>query len=92
GKFNLSPAQEANEIAAFAVEDAIDPATGEFKPGYGFFKQVWSKVAQFLRDIGISVKFTNAELQGMLVSSMKGLESGHRLDGGGQMVVAAARE
>lgn len=91
GKFNLSAAEEANEIAAFAVEAAIDPATGEFNPGFGFMKQVWAKVAEFLRSLGITVKFTNAELQGMLMSSMRGLEAGHKLDGGGQTLVAAAR-
>jgi hypothetical protein len=90
GKFNLTPEQEANEIAAFAVEDAVDPVTGEFKTGYGFMKSAWAKVAQFLRDMGITIKFTNTELQGMLVNSMKGLEAGHRLDGGGQTMVAAA--
>lgn len=89
GEFNLSLAQEANEIAAFAVESAID-ADGNFKPGYGFFKEVWAKVAQFLRDIGIDMKFTNSELQGMLVSAMRGLETGKRLDGGGESLVAAA--
>lgn len=90
GKFNLSPAQEANEIAAFAVEAALD-ADGNFNPGYGFFKQVWAKVADFLRGLGIQVKFTNVELQGMLVTSLRGLEAGHRLDGGGNVLVAAAR-
>lgn len=91
GKFNLSPEQEANEIAAFAVEEAID-ADGNFKPGYGFFKELWAKVAQFLRDLGINVKFTNSELQGMLVAAMRGLETGKRLDGGAQGLVAAARD
>lgn len=91
GDFNLTPGEEAREIAAFAVEDAIDPVTGEFKPGYGFMKQVWAKVADFLRSIGIDVKFTNAELHGMLVSAMRGLEAGHRLDGGAEALVAAAR-
>lgn len=90
GKFNLSPAEEANEIAAFAVEEALD-ADGNFNPGFGFFKQVWAKVADFLRGLGIDVKFTNAELQGMLVSSLRGLESGQRLNGGGEVMVAAAR-
>lgn len=91
GDFNLTPQQEADEIAAFAVENAIDPVTGEFKPGFGFFKQVWAKVAEFLRDLGISVKFTNVELQGLLVSSMRGLEAGKRLNGGWESLVAAGR-
>lgn len=91
GKFNLSPLEESSEIAAFAVEDAIDPVTGEFKPGFGFMKQVWAKVAEFLRSLGIDIKFTNLELHGMLVAAMRGLEAGHRLDGGGQVMVAASR-
>lgn len=89
GKFNLSPADEANEIAAFAVEAAIDPATGEFKPGYGFLKQVWADIAAWLRSKGIDIKFTNVELQGMLVSAMRGLEAGQRLEGGVNGFVAA---
>ncbi|MCY1166226.1 Inorganic Pyrophosphatase [compost metagenome] len=92
GKFNLSPTEEANEIAAFAVEAAIDPATGEFKPGFGFVKEVFAKVAEFLRSLGIDVKFTNAELQGMLMAAMRSLKAGHRLEGGGQVMVAAARD
>jgi hypothetical protein len=90
GDFNLTPAQEANEIAAFAVENALD-ADGNFKPGYGFFKQLWADIAQFLRDIGIDISFTNVELQGLLISSMKGLEAGQRLGGGNELVVAAGR-
>lgn len=93
GRFNLTPEQEANEIAAFAVEEGIDPATGEFRPGFGFLKSVWSRVAEFLRKLGLGIKFTNAELQGMLVDSMRGLQAGRRLDGGiDDMIVAAARQ
>lgn len=92
GRFNLTAAEESSEIAAFAVEDAIDPATGEFKPGFGFIKEVYAKIAEFLRSLGIDIKFTNSELHGMLVSAMRGLEAGARLDGGGQVLVAAARD
>ena len=91
GKFNLSDAAFANEVAAFAVENAID-ADGNFNPGYGFLKQVWAKVADFLRGLGMDIKFTYAELQGMLVASMRGLETGKRLNGGGEVLVAAARD
>lgn len=90
GDFNLNPAQEADEIAAFAVEQALD-ADGNFNPGFGFLKQVWAKIADFLRELGIPIKFTNVELQGMLVASMRGLEAGQRLDGGSEVMVAAAR-
>ena len=91
GGFNLNTADEANEIAAFAVEDAIDTATGEFKPGFGLLKSVYAKVADFLRSLGIMVKFTNIELQGMLVSAMRGLKTGRKLDGGGQSLMATGR-
>jgi hypothetical protein len=91
GQFYLSASQEADEIAAKAVEEAIDE-NGNFHPGFGFLKAVWAKVAQFLRDLGIKVQFTNAELQGMLVLSMRNLEAGARTAGGGQLAVAAARE
>jgi len=87
GNFNLSPAEEANEIAAFAVEEALD-ADGNFKPGFGFMKEVFAKIAQFLRDLGINIEFTNLELQGMLVAAAKNLEAGKRLDGGGRVEIA----
>lgn len=92
GKFNLSPAIEADEIAARAVENAIDPKTGEFRPGYGFLKAVWAKLAMALRDAGIHIKFTNLELQGMLVLAQRNLEVGKRTQGGGSVMVTAARE
>jgi hypoxanthine-guanine phosphoribosyltransferase len=91
GKFNLSPAEEANEIAAFAVEEAVDPVTGEFTTGMSWLKQFWAQIADFLRGLGLPVKFTKAELHGLLVASMKGLQAGHRLDGGAEVLVAAAR-
>lgn len=91
GSFALNPTQEADEIAARAVEEAID-ADGNFRPGFAFLKAVWARVAQFLRDIGIRVPFSNRELQGMLVLSMRGLEAGSRTAGGAQVAVSAARE
>lgn len=92
GKFNLSPEEEANEIAAFAVEEAVDPVTGEFTTGMSWLKQFWAQIADFLRGLGLPVKFTKAELHGLLVASMKGLQAGHRLDGGAEVLVAAARD
>ncbi len=76
GVFRLGKNQEADEVAARAVENAIDAATGEFRPGYSFLKEAYAKIAQFLRDHGIPVKFTNLELQGMLVASSKWLKEG----------------
>ena len=91
GNFNLSKASEADEIAALAVERALD-GDGNFRPGFGFLKEVWARIAEFLRELGFTVPFTNAELQGMLVAATKGLEAGHRLGGGADLVVAAARD
>jgi hypothetical protein len=89
--FDKRPALEADEIAARAIERAIDD-NGNFRPGFGFLKAAWSHVAEFLRSVGINVKFSDAELQGMLVRSMAGLEAGHRTEGGGELAVAAARD
>jgi hypothetical protein len=89
GNFMLSEAQEADEIAAKAVEEAID-ADGNFRPGFAFLKAAFARVAQFLREIGIDVTFTNAELQGMLVLSMQNMERGERTAGGGSMVLGGS--
>jgi len=90
GQFDLSPNLEADEIAARVVEQAIDK-NGQFKPGFEFVKSVYAKIADFLRGLGIDVKFTTAELHGMLVLAQRGLEVGKRAEGGGQVMVAAAR-
>lgn len=80
GKFNLSEMQEADEIAAKVVEQAVD-AEGNFRPGFGFVKSVYAKVVEFLRSIGIDVKMTMAELQGALVNAQRFLEAGNRTAG-----------
>ena len=77
GNFNLTPGQEADEIAAKSVEDGVDPVTGEFRPGFGFLKSVFARVARFLRDMGIPITFTNMELQGMLIEAQRGLRRGN---------------
>lgn len=89
GRYTLNARDEADEIAARAVEQAVDE-DGNFRPGYSFLKAVWAKIAQALRDLGIKVEFTNAELHGMLVLALRGLEVGKRTAGGGEVVVAAA--
>ncbi|HSV44616.1 MAG TPA: LPD38 domain-containing protein [Ramlibacter sp.] len=80
GKFNLSEMQEADEIAAKVVEQAVD-AEGNFRPGFGFVKSVYAKVVEFLRSVGIDVKMTHAELQGALVNAQRFLEAGNRAAG-----------
>jgi hypothetical protein len=89
GRYMLTDAREADEIAARAVEQAVDE-NGNFRPGFGFFKAVFAKIAQFLRDHGINITFTNSELQGMLVLAQRHLEAGERTAGRGQMAIAAA--
>ncbi|MEO5670430.1 MAG: LPD38 domain-containing protein [Ramlibacter sp.] len=90
GKYLLSPGREADEVVARFAEASVDE-NGDLKPGYGFLKSMWAQIAQFLRDLGIDIKFTTAELHGMLVLAQKHLEVGHRTQGSGQMIVAAAR-
>lgn len=64
----LSTLQEADEIAALAIERGLDPATGDFRTGFAWLKSWFAKIAQFLRtELGILIPVTNAELQGMLV-------------------------
>lgn len=90
GQFNLSPKIEADEIAARAIEQSVD-ANGNLRPGFSFLKEVYSHVAEFLRSIGIDVKFSMAELQGMMVRSQKAMEVGKRFEGREPQLVAAAR-
>ena len=66
----LTELQEADEIAARAIEMGLD-ADGNFKTGFGFLKSVFAKVAQFLRSLGILIPVTNLELQGMLVNAQR---------------------
>ena len=71
GQFNLTPEREADEIAARAVEVGFDVATGEFRTGFEWVKRVYSRIAQFLRNLDFDIAFTNAELQGMLARSQR---------------------
>lgn len=89
--FDLNPNLEADEIAARVVEQAVNEK-GEFKPGLEFVKAVYARIAAFLRELGIDLTFTTAELHGMLVLAQRGLEDGKRAEGGGQVMVAAARD
>jgi transposase len=87
GKFNLTPNQEADEIAAAVAQNAIDE-NGNIKAGFGFMKAVYAKIAQFLRDMGIDIKFTNAELQGLLTESLRQLGVGEKTNGGNVTVLS----
>jgi hypothetical protein len=89
GEFNLSANLEADEIAALVVEQAVG-ADGNFRPGFSFLKATWARIAEFLRSIGIDVKFTHAELQGMLVRAQRHLAAGRRAGPAPDLLVPAA--
>ena len=64
----LPPEIETKEIVARAGEQCLD-ASGNVKVAYGFMKSVFAGVTGWLRDHGISVPFTNTELQGIMHSA-----------------------
>lgn len=86
GRYNLTELQEADEIAARAIEMGLDE-NGEFKTGFGWLKSWFAKLAQFLRELGITIPVTNAELQGMLVNAQRFVQG--RPDGTGVAVEPA---
>ncbi|MCY1165191.1 hypothetical protein D9M73_50910 [compost metagenome] len=90
---NLTADEIADEVAARAVEQGVDPATGEFKPGFAFLKKVYAQIARFLRGVlgrhGRKIPFTVSELHGILQMALESLQAGPLLDGGGQLAVAA---
>ena len=61
----LPPEIETKEIVARAGELCLDDK-GEVKVAFGFMKGVFAGVAGWLRDHGISIPFTNTELQGIM--------------------------
>ncbi|RWA45609.1 hypothetical protein AU476_00835 [Cupriavidus sp. UYMSc13B] len=77
----LPPDIETKEIVARAGEQCLD-AQGNVRIQYGFMKGVFSGVAGWLRDHGISVPFTNVELQGILHKSGEWAKSGPEVGSG----------
>lgn len=73
GDLKLSPEQEASEIIARAAEHAIDES-GNVRPEYGWFAKILSYVKQWLREIGLNVPFSNAELSGLLARAAARVE------------------
>lgn len=61
----LPPDIETKEIVARAGEQCLDER-GNVRVQYGFMKSVFAGVAGWLRDHGIDIPFSNAELQGIL--------------------------
>jgi hypothetical protein len=72
GTYRLTPREETEEIAARAVELGVDK-NGQFRPGYGWLKALYSQFAQALRKY-VPVPFTHAELQGLLVRALRHIE------------------
>jgi hypothetical protein len=61
----LTPEDETREMVARAGERCLDEK-GNLKIGYGWMKSVFAGVTNWLRDHGVSVPFTNLELQGLM--------------------------
>lgn len=75
----LPPEIETKEIVARAGEQCLDDS-GQVRVSFGFMKSVFAGVAGWLRDHGISVPFTNTELQGLMHDAgewIKREEPGH---------------
>lgn len=70
GNFNLSEQSEMDEIIARATEEAVDLSTGKIKDGFGAFKTIYSRIAEWLRNVvGLKVPFSMTELHGFLLRS-----------------------
>jgi hypothetical protein len=63
------------EMIARASEHATD-FEGKVKPGFGWLKAAYSALAEWLRAHGFNIRFTDAELGGILARAQRGLEIG----------------
>ncbi len=77
----LPPDIQTKEIVARAGEQCLDEQ-GNVRVQYGFMKGVFAGVSGWLRDHGISVPFTNVELQGILHKSAEWAKDGPLLGAG----------
>lgn len=77
----LPPDIETKEIVARAGEQCLDEQ-GNVRVQYGFMKGVFAGMAGWLRDHGISVPFSNVELQGILHKSGEWAKNGTGLEVG----------
>lgn len=78
----LPPEIETREIVARAGEQCLDES-GNVKVSLGFMKGVFAGITGWLRDHGISVPFTNTELQGIMHNAGEWV----KLDGPGRAPV-----
>ena len=76
---DLPPDIETKEIVARAGELCLDDR-GNVRVEYGFMKGVFAGMTGWLRDHGISVPFTNVELQGILHKSGEWAKNGPDLE------------
>ncbi len=73
-RYGVLPAEsETKEIVARAGEKCLD-ADGQVKIEYGFMKSVYAGAANWLRDKGFKIPFTNTELQGIMHDAGKWIE------------------
>jgi len=61
----LTPKMETQEMVARAGEQYLDE-TGNMKIKFGYIKSAFANAVGWLRDHGIPVRFSNAELQGIM--------------------------
>jgi len=76
---DLPPEIETKEIVARAGEQCLDEQ-GNVRVQHGFMKGVFAGMTGWLRDHGISVPFTNVELQGILHKSGEWAKNGPDLE------------
>jgi hypothetical protein len=69
----LDPEEETREIVALAGERCLDDA-GNIKVGFGFMKEVFAGMTNWLRDHNVNVPFSNLELQGLIHKAAKRVE------------------
>ena len=75
----LSPEDETREIVARAGQECLDEK-GNIKIGFGFMKSVFAGIANWLRDHGIPVRFTNVELQGLMHDAGQWIRQEHGIE------------
>ena len=69
----LDPEEETREIVALAGERCVDD-DGNIKVEFGFMKQVFAGMTNWLRDHNVKVPFSNWELQGLIHRAAKRVE------------------
>lgn len=77
GEYCLNPMQEADEIAAYVAEEILCMRTGEIRPARPWRQALQAVKGRFLREvIHLERPVSRAELEGMLLLSVKRMEGG----------------